>query len=240
MTQNETSAEDVMDAGYAALALDPEYQATQEARRKLRGLNRYRGDKLPNEDQNGNVIAGMWSVSLTSGEQWEQSRTSQLAVFPTLEEAQCFYDAYSAALDEADKNEVNQYEYAHCDISFIPFYQGKPAFHILYEVETTRDAENLNIREVESVRSIIYSEERIQSILEAGTDPYTAAVWNDRSLAVFASYGNDKIDGVVSSAAFPELLLPTDYDPKDETEYDSSYETFITFDPKNVVLENKG
>jgi len=239
MTQNEASTEETMEAGYAELAADPEYQAEQEARRKLRGLGRYRGDKLPNEDENGNTIPGVWSVSLTSGEQWEQSHTRQLAAFPTLEEAQEFYDAYSAALDEAEKNEVNQYEYSHCDISFIPFYQGKPAFHILYEVETTRDADDLNLREVESVRSIMYSEEQIQVMLKAGNDPYTAAVWNDRSLAVFANYGNDKIDGVIPSSVFPDLVLPTEYDPKDETEYDSSYETFITFDPKNVVLENK-
>lgn len=239
MTNDSKTQDEKMDEGYAKLAEDPEYLAEQERRRKLRGLGRYRGDRLPNEDEAGNIIPGVWSVSLTTGEQWEQSHTSQLAAFPSLEEAQEFYDAYSAALDEAEKNEVGQYEYSHCNISFIPFHQGTPTFHILYEVETTRDADNLNLREVESVRSIMYSEKRIQEMLEAGNDPYTAAVWNDRSLAVFTNYSNAKVEGVTSSSVFPSLNLPTEYDPSDNTEYDSSYETFITFDPKNVVLENK-
>lgn len=244
MTQNEMSQEEKMENGYVELAADPEYQKEQERKFRTRGLGRrYRSERLPNEDEDGNTIPGMWGVEVTIGEQYESSHSYPIGLFPTLNDAQKYYDSYSEAITEGEKNERNNHTYSYCGINFIPLIASTPVLHNLYTIDTYRSEDGLS-REIESVKSQILSEDKILALIEKGDDKALAAAWADRSLAVYADYCNVARrarvteDEVIPASRFITLDLPTAYDPDDEKEYDDPYEVFISFDPQSVERLN--
>jgi hypothetical protein len=238
MSQNEKTDE-AMEKGYAELAEDAEYMAEQELRRRTRGLSRYRRlETLPNEDEDGNEIPGMWSIIYTYGEPYESSHSSQIAIFKTLEEAQTYYDAYSAALEEGQRCSYGDYTYAYCEINFVPFAKATPVFHTLYTIDTYR-SEDGKVRELETQTYRLYTEEKIQEIIAKGDDPHFIAAWKSRDEAFHAPYCDTarRIRKNESDVIPAMPMLPMDppkpYNPNDDDdEYESRQETFITFNPK--------
>jgi hypothetical protein len=114
-----------------------------------------------------------------------------------------------------------------------------PVFHTLYTMETERD-ETTGHRTITEARAEIISEKELLKTVNSGTDPRLAAIWADKSLAVsLDNRTEESSQEVVSSEIFgPIKVVSGEYEDGTPYSYPESVETFLTFDPANVVLKN--
>lgn len=232
-----------LEAGYAELAADmrresEERQAIDTALRKSSRRVRPRNAGI---DESGNPIQGMWSVVLSTGEPYEQSYDRGVGLFNHLATAEAYCDAYDEASSVASGKTVNQYESTFCRIEFIPFGEFNPVFHTLYTVETDREDKGSEDRTISSATANIISEKNLLKMISTGSNPYLAAIWADKSLAV--AVNNDRESSsqeIISSEIFsPVKTISWITDDGKDSSYIDGAETFLTFDPANVVLKKR-
>lgn len=220
-----TTNEQAMAEGYEQLAKDPEFIAEQTRRRERRIRNR-RNTK----DVDGNPVQGMWNVELLSSEPYERPYSQSVGLFSTLADAERYCDALEDAIHEAKSKEQNVSESNWCYIDFIPLGDADTSFHNLYLVATNRDTADSD-REIESVTAVRYNSKRLAEALAESTQ--IAAVWNDKSLAVV----DNSTGEILPSSVFPDLEW-IEYEDEPKMGYFDGSETFITTDPKNVILKH--
>lgn len=231
--------EAAIDAAYAELAADQRREAEerQAIDTALRKSSRRISPRNAGFDRFGNPIQGMWNVVLSTSEPYERPYERGVGLFHELASAEKYCDAFDNASQIAAGKTVNQFETTYCRIEFIPFGEMNPVFHTLYTMETERDM-TTGHRTITEARAAIISERELLNMVNSGTDPRLAAIWEDKSLAV--SLDNSTLSQeIISSEIFGSVkIVAGEYDDGTPYSYPESVETFLTFDPANVVLKN--
>lgn len=232
-----------IEAGYAELAADMkrESEARQAIDTALRKSSRRVSPRNAGIDESGNPIQGMWSVVLSTGEPYEPSYDRGVGLFNHLATAEAYCDAFDEASQIASGKIINQYTSTFCRIEFIPFGEFNPVFHTLYTVETDREDEGSEDRTITEATASLISEKNLLKMIDAGTNPYLAAIWEDKSLAVTVNRDRESTSQeIISSEVFsPVKTISWTTEEGKESSYTDGTETFLTFDPANVVLRKR-
>lgn len=233
--------EAAIEAAYAELAADQRREAEerQAIDTALRKSSRRIRPRNAGFDMFGNPLQGMWNVVLSTSEPYERPYERGVGLFHDLASAERYCDAFDSASQIAAGKTVNQFETTYCRIEFIPFGERNPVFHTLYTLETERDETNGN-RTITEARAEVISEKELLKSVNSGTDPRLAAIWEDKSLAIsLDNRSEESSQEVISSEIFgPVKIVSGEYEDGTPYSYPESVETFLTFDPANVVLKN--
>lgn len=172
------------------------------------------------------AIDGLWTVSSSRGEAYEQSYDTVVGLFPSEAAADAYIAAFEGSRDKVYEGEYNTSTYVYWKKNFVPTAPTQvPDVRAFYEVETSRSYDKNGQREIECVKvSLIDVNQPIAypAFRHAFENP-------GKAFQQVSKHGEP--EEFLESSEFPAMVLSDD-----KQDWEGTWETFYSITKDAVVL----